>query len=521
MTTNKNMEEITPNTVFGVIGVCGINGNLISRILMDHGYKVQANDMVNEEDCRFKNALKDYPNMKIYYGKIPETFFSKSDYMVLPMVMIENKSILYEKVKKHNIPILTPQDIMNMFKPVHPVICITGTNGKTTTTTILKHIAYANGLKPCEHNLKNMQGNAADIPALQSRLNGDLNILETGTFGSYGSLKKLAEPCEPDVGIITNITPDHLKEGERFLDYAMIKGELIELLRNKTLIINNDDPTIRALLGKLDYLGRIISFGLDTNTIREREKECFCGNNTVVDEYIAGVGVYECECGIKYEKPDYLAFNINDKHNEFDVKTPDGEILHFIIKVSGLHNIYNAMGAIVAAREILEIPDEIIRKAIRSFKGVPGRMQPIGKIADKSIMVDYAHNPAGITTLLQELKNEYNTVANVITTASESGRRGDNEILDNALEIADYIVPASPAAYDCAHDALEHNKGTDKIILPPVMPEGEKVGTLGASPFHVISGLECALSLDVDLIVLTGEAAFKFEDVLIDEINNT
>lgn len=66
--------DFDENTVFGVIGVCGINGNLIARLLMDHGFKVQANDMVNEEDCRFKAALKDYPEMKIYYGEIPETF---------------------------------------------------------------------------------------------------------------------------------------------------------------------------------------------------------------------------------------------------------------------------------------------------------------------------------------------------------------------------------------------------------------------------------------------------------------
>ena len=43
--------EITKDSLISVVGVCGINGNLIARILMDHGYKVQANDKVNREDC--------------------------------------------------------------------------------------------------------------------------------------------------------------------------------------------------------------------------------------------------------------------------------------------------------------------------------------------------------------------------------------------------------------------------------------------------------------------------------------
>ena len=182
--------DFDENTVFGVIGVCGINGNLIARLLMDHGFKVQANDMVNEEDCRFKAALKDYPEMKIYYGEIPETFFTSSDYMIIPTALLESKSMLYHKIKKYGIPILTVKDILEIFEPKHPVICITGTNGKTTTTTLLKHIAYHAGLKPCEHNLMGMQGNTADIPPLQSRLNGNINILETGTFGIKGSLSK-------------------------------------------------------------------------------------------------------------------------------------------------------------------------------------------------------------------------------------------------------------------------------------------------------------------------------------------
>ncbi|MGN1321745.1 MAG: Mur ligase family protein [Methanosphaera sp.] len=509
--------DIDKDSLFSVVGVCGINGNIIARILMDHGYKVQANDMVNEEDCRFKSSLKDYPDMKIYYGKIPESFFTESDYMILPTALIESKSMLYQKVKKYNIPILTVQDIRDMFEPVHPVICITGTNGKTTTTTLLKHIAYSANLKPCEHNLEGLQGNTADIPSLQARLKGDVNILETGTFGYKGSLYNLAKECKPDVGVITNITPDHLSENSNFLDYARVKGELVELLDQKTLIINNDDPTIQGLLKELNYHGNIISFGVDTEPVRTSTKKCFCGKEIKVEEFIAGVGTYKCDCGIEYKKPDYIATNINDQHNKFTLITPNNEEHVFKLSINGIHNIYNAVGSIIVAHEILNISYDVIAEAVYSFKGVKGRMEKIGTIDGKQIMVDYAHNPAGITTVLKELKNSYSTLVNVITTSSESGMDGDKEILKCAAEYADYIVPASHNSYICAKKALQKGVYTDKIVLPDTMPKGDKEGTLGATIEQVLAGFNKALEIDVNLVVCTGEAAFKYKNELIRE----
>ena len=100
--------------------------------------------------------------------------------------------------------------MLNIFKPKKPVICITGTNGKTTTTTLLKHICRHAGLKPTEHGFRNLQGNIDYIPPLQARLSGDVAVLETGTFGKPGDLKIMVERCEPECGIVTNINPDHL-----------------------------------------------------------------------------------------------------------------------------------------------------------------------------------------------------------------------------------------------------------------------------------------------------------------------
>lgn len=509
--------DIKTDAVFGVIGVCGVNGNLIARILMDHGYHVQATDMVDKENCRFGSSLKEYPDMKIYYGKLPEDFIQTSDYIVMPTQLIESKSGLYVEVQKHNIPIVTVEDIFELFTPARPVICITGTNGKTTTTTLLKHFAYKSGLKPCEHNLENMQGNLADIPPLQSRLQGDLSILETGTFGYKGSLNKLITACKADVGLITNITEDHLTNSDDFLSYARVKGELVQLLQNKILIVNSDDPTIMSLLKEVNYEGNLITFGIETESFRKSKKQCFCGRKAVVNEYIAGVGIYECECGNTYSKPDYLATNINNAHNQFTLQTKYGNY-DFSLNIPGLHNIYNAVGAIAIAKEVLNISFEEIRKYLQDFNGVNGRMNKIGRKYEKDVMVDYAHNPAGMTTVLKELKNMYDTIVNVITTSSESGLDGDHEIFKCSAEYSDYIVPASYNAYLCAKDALEKGLYEDKIVLPDHMPHDKKHGTLGATTEQVLAGFEKSLSIDTDLIVCTGEAAFKYKEVLIEKL---
>lgn len=509
--------KLEKDAVIGVIGVCGINGNLIARILVDHGYNVIINDVVTKEECRFKTALKNYEFLEEYYGQLPDEFFEKIDYIVLPLALVENNSKLYQKALSYNLKLLKVEDILETFEPAHPVVCVTGTNGKTTTINLIKTLAYYNNTIPCEHNLEGMQGNAGDIPALQSRLNGDLNILETGTFGITGSLTKLAGPCKPDVGVITNITPDHLDENSKFLDYARVKGELITLLQNKTLIANNDDPTVMSLIKELGYEGNLITFGIDHYTIRKDTKQCCCGNEVLVEEIIAGVGKYECECGNKYTKPDYLATNINETHNKFKLIYDDEEY-DFEMSIQGIHNIYNALGSIIVAHEVFEMTFSDISKAISSFGGVSGRMEKIGVFDDKVIMVDYAHNPAGITTILKELKNLYSTVVNLITISSESGLDADMEIMERALEYADYVVPASHNAYICAEKLLSEGIYGDKIVLPDFMPEGDKEGTLGATLEQVLTGFNRAKSIDAELLVCTGEAAFKFKESIIQEI---
>ena len=497
----KNMTKKT----FGVIGVCGANGNLIARILKEKGYNVMGTDLSPLEKCRFSKSLEGY-DIDLFYGETPDEFFEKADYIV-PPASLSKKSAIFKKIDKS---LFELEDVIDAFHTEKPVFGITGTNGKTTTTTLLKKIAYDNGIEPAEHNLERMQGNAEYIPILQSRLHGDVAILEVGTFGVPGTVKRIVDYAEIQSGLITNITPDHLDCLGSFMDYAHVKGEFIEELNGKQLIVNGQDPTIMGLLKEYNFEGDLITFGIDWKPERVNSKECVCGRQINVKEIISGSGYYFCQCGITTPQVDYIATNIDLKNRTFDLHTPD-EKLEVKMYIDGLHNVYNVTGVIIAAHEFLKLPYDKILPSIVSFTGVDGRMEKVATFNGKEIYVDYAHNPAGVQTVLSQFNKLYGDFTCVITVSSESGYDGDLEIFNHALEFSKYIVPASVASQKIANEKLRENSSLSDRILFDHIDDFVKKGTLGANYDEVKDGIKKALNTDCSLIVAVGEAATKFK----------
>jgi UDP-N-acetylmuramate--alanine ligase len=225
----------------------------------------------------------------------------------------------------------------------------------------------------------------------------------------------------------------------------------------------------------------------------------------LINETLSGIGPYECQCGLKVSTPDYLATDING--NNFTLHTPHGSI-QMEIGIKGLHNIYNALGSIAVAHELLKIPLKDIKKYLKSFEGVPGRLEYIYQSEKIDLIVDYAHNPSGVETVLRELKKTYKKLAVVVSISSESGITGDMEIMEKAIVNADFIIPAS----FFSRQAAEKYGSSGKIKLTPIKPEKFRFGTLGATEEQVVEGLKRGLKCDVDAVVCIGEAAVKYKD---------
>lgn len=510
MNSNHEDSKIDKADIYGVVGICGIVGNLIARMLKDKNCNVIGTDISGKQECEYLYTLKDY-EFPIFFENHPESFFKQIDFVIPPPSLRED-SALIQKLGEYKIKILTVEDCLVLFKPEKPVICISGTNGKTTTTNLLKHICNSVDLKPTEHGFNNLQGNIDYIPPLQARLAGDVAVLETGTFGNIGDLRIMLERCRPDCGILTNINPDHLDETHDFLSYARIKGEFVDYFNNKKkLIVNSDDPTV---LGLLNDDIKVIKFGIELNSENVGYKECWCGRQIKINETITGSGYYGCECGLKRPEPDYLAFDIDESHGKFKIKTPN-EIVDVSMNLIGLHNVYNVLGAVVAANEYLKIPLNKIIRAVESFEGVPGRIEHLFTYDEMDVILDYGHNPAGIETVLRELKKVYKTITVVVTVSSESGESGDVEILEKILNIGDFIVPASHASRKVAEKRIEDIDSGRIVLTEESSVQFEKTGTLGASSQQVLEGVETGLKCKSSALICLGEAAFKFKEDII------
>lgn len=493
---------------FGVIGVCGANGNLIARILKQRGYNVIGTDVTFKKDCRFAKSLDGY-DIDVFYGKTPDTFFKRADYVIPPASLPKDADVIKNCTK----PILELSDVIENIKADKDVFGITGTNGKTTSTTLLKKIAYDNGIKPSEHDLEGMQGNAEFIPILQSRLDGDVGILEVGTFGVPGTVGRIVRNTSMKGGLITNITPDHLNDLGSFIDYANVKGEFISELNEGTLIVNGHDPTIMGLIRELDFKGEVITFGVDETPQSVGTKECVCGREISVKEIISGCGYYFCKCGLTTPQVDYIATNVDLKNRTFDLHTPE-EKLEVKMSIDGLHNVYNIVGVIIAAHKFLNLPYEKILPTIESFTGVSGRMEEITKVRGKDFFVDYAHNPAGVETVLREFQKLFGDFTCVITVSSESGHIGDSNIFESVLKFSKFVVPASTASKKIAIEFLDENPSlTDRIFFNNI-GKFKKTGTIGASEEEFRDGLKIALNLDCEMVISIGEACVKYKSII-------
>lgn len=198
--------------------------------------------------------------------------------------------------------------------------------------------------------------------------------------------------------------------------------------------------------------------------------------------------------------------------------TPN-EKLEVQMAMDGLHNVYNVTGVIIAAHEFLKLPYDKILETVATFTGVEGRMEKVANIGGKEIYVDYAHNPAGVQTILSQFNKLFGDFTCVITVSSESGHDGDVEIFNHALEFSKYIVPASVASQKIASEKLQKDPSLSDFILFNHVDDFVKKGTLGASYDEVLDGIKEALETDCDLIVAIGEAATNFKSC-VDEIKN-
>ncbi|GHT74636.1 UDP-N-acetylmuramoylalanine--D-glutamate ligase [Bacteroidia bacterium] len=256
---------------------------------------------------------------------------------------IPDKIAIIQKIKEQEIPIISEIEFAGRYTNAK-MICITGSNGKTTTTMLTYHILKNAGLNV------SLAGNIGDSLALQVAENDyDYYVIELSSFQLDGMYDFKA-----DIAILLNITPDHLDrynyEMQNYVDSKM------RILQNQTeedaFIYWNDDPIVKL---------RITNYEL-----RENHATLYPFAQTKKD----GVKAYT-------------------EDNKLIINTPNGifTMEEELVALTGTHNLYNSLAAGIAAK-LLDIKDETIRQSLSDFKGVEHRLEKVARVRG----VDYIND---------------------------------------------------------------------------------------------------------------------------------
>ncbi|PKO06662.1 MAG: UDP-N-acetylmuramoyl-L-alanine--D-glutamate ligase [Chloroflexi bacterium HGW-Chloroflexi-3] len=304
-------------------------GLALARFLASHGAVVTLNDGRLEQDLQSsKDQLKNLP-IRWVLGEHPLELLRRTD-LVCVSGGVPLDIPLIVKAVNLNIPLSNDSQVFMENVPC-PVIGITGSAGKTTTTTLLGDIAYKAFAKVRKVWVGGNIGNPL-INHVKEMTSDDLVILELSSF----QLELMT--ISPNIAAIMNITPNHLDRHGTLEAYTSAKANILKhQTSNDYAILNRDD---RGSFGLRQLVkGKLVSFGF--SPIREDHNGSYIENDAV---WVTNQGISEEIC----------------KLNE--------------ITLPGKHNISNVLAA-SAISMVAGLSQEAIRAAILEFKGVPHRLQ--------------------------------------------------------------------------------------------------------------------------------------------------
>ncbi len=281
------------------MGIGGISMSGLAEILLSEGFQVSGSD---RQKSHLTEALSKRGAV-VYYGQKKENLVSNPDLIVYTSA-IKKDNPEFIAGKELGIPFLTRAQLLGqMMKNYKIPIAVSGTHGKTTTTSMLSQILLDADKDP-----------TLSIGGIFQAIGGNIRVGGADYF--------VTEACEytnsflsffPKIGIILNIEEDHL---DFFKDIDDIRHSFHEFARllppDGTLIINGDIPDVREITDALSC--RVITFGASASCD-------YVPSNIAYDEF---------------------------GHPSFDLKEPGGKTSSYALNVPGLYNVYNAAAAIAA-----------------------------------------------------------------------------------------------------------------------------------------------------------------------------
>ena len=353
MTISELKSDLKPGCRAHLVGIGGVSMAPLAEVLYGMGIRVSGSDMRESATVEHLRSL----GIPVVIGHFAENIQGTD--LVIRTAAVHNDNPEIAAALEAGIPVFERAQAWGaLMTDYQHALCISGTHGKTTTTSMCTHIAMAANIDPTI-----MIGGT--LPLLQAghRVGkGDTIILESCEYcNSFLSFR-------PTTAVILDIEADHLDFFKDLADVENSFRRFAELVPSKDGIVvaNADD---RNTMDTLDQLDRdMITFGLGDYA------DVYCKNL----EYVNGMGQFD------------LMYN--------------GEMLtHIELSVPGKHNVKNALAAAAACLTIHISPDAIAR-GLNAYHGAARRFEYKGEYNGAKIYDDYAHHPGELHVLMDTVK---------------------------------------------------------------------------------------------------------------------
>jgi UDP-N-acetylmuramyl tripeptide synthase len=295
-------------------------------------------------------------------------------------------------------------------------VLITGTNGKTTTATLLASILNRAGITPVHNRTgANLMAGIASALIRESDMKGRLGAL-IGLFEvDEAALPAAIADTSPKLVLVNNLFRDQLdRYGELDTLASRMKDAIARLDPLAIVALNADDPLVSSIGRGLDR--QVMYYGIDDDSYSSTtmqhaadSKHCAaCGSRLDYDYYLFGhLGRYNCPgCGASRPRTSVAATHLEMLGMEgtrCNLRFPGGTA-ELVVPLPGLYNVYNILAAMTAALTVGVEPD-IIVPAVEDFTAAFGRVERVSA-SEREILMILAKNPAGFNEVIRTLTFE-------------------------------------------------------------------------------------------------------------------
>lgn len=416
-----------------LIGIKGTGVSTLAQILNDLGHKVSGYD-----DCRdhkFTQVGLEERNIPIFYDGNHEL---DSDTIVTYSAAFSENHPEIQRVKALGLEVKKYNEIMGDIISMFESIGVSGTHGKTSTSSLIRHILEA-------HSGCNYFIGAGDGYAMKEN---DYFVVESDEFNRHFTAYK------PKYAVITNIEAEHL---ECYKDVDDIRNtfEIFANQTSKLVVANGDNQEVR----KINYNKKPIFYG-------------FGFNNDVIIKNL----------------------NLNENGSRFDIYFGEELYGSFEVPLYGKHMVANTCAAIVICKN-LGVEKEIIYNSLKTFKNAKRRFA-IENYKGVTIIDDYAHHPTEIKVTLEAVRQKYPD-KRIVAVFKPNTYSRTQDFKFEFIDALNTVDKAFVTEIDCNRERPEDYPGVNSNMIVLGLNDGsiiseETISKLGNELNSVICFMGCA-----------------------------